>query len=101
VLLEPIMQIEVLTPSEMMGDVIGDLSPRRGQIVSTESVGRLTKITALVPQAELYKYSTALHSMTHGRGTHHERFHGYAEAPPDVAARVAAENKKAPSDGDD
>lgn len=95
VLLEPIMQVEVFTPSEFMGDVMGDLSPRRGQILSTETAGRLTKITALVPQAELYKYSTALHSMTHGRGTHRESFHGYAEAPADVAARVAAENKKA------
>jgi len=98
VLLEPIIKVEILTPSEMMGDVMGDLSPRRGQILATESVGRLTKVTALVPQAELYKYSTALHSMTHGRGTHREAFHGYAEAPPDVAAKVAADNKKAADD---
>jgi len=100
VLLEPIVKVEILTPSELMGDVMGDLSPRRGQILSTESVGRLTKISALVPQAELYKYSTALHSMTHGRGTHREKFHGYAEAPSDVAAKVAAENKKA-GEGED
>lgn len=92
VLLEPIMQIEVDTPSELMGDVLGDLTPRRGQVQHTEAVGRLTRVTALVPQAELYKYSTTLHSITHGRGTHRERFHGYAEAPPHIAAKVAAEN---------
>jgi elongation factor G len=101
VLLEPIVRIEVFTPSEFMGDVMGDLSPRRGQILSTESAGRLTKISALVPQAELYKYSTALHSMTHGRGTHREAFHGYAETPPEVAAKVAAENKDHGRKGDD
>jgi elongation factor G len=94
VLLEPIMRVEILTPSDFMGDVMGDLSPRRGQILATESVGRLTRITALVPQSELYKYSTTLHSVTHGRGTHRETFHGYAEAPAEVAARVAAENRK-------
>jgi elongation factor G len=93
VLLEPIIAVEVFTPNEMMGDVLGDLSPRRAHIVGTEAVGRLAKITALVPQAELYKYSTVLHSLTHGRGAHREKFHGYAEAPAEVAARVAAENK--------
>jgi elongation factor G len=93
VLLEPIMAVDIFTPSEMMGDVLGDLSPRRAQILNTETVGRLTRVSALVPQAELYKYSTALHSITHGRGTHREKFHGYAEAPPDVAAKVAADNK--------
>ena len=94
VLLEPIMAVEVYAPSEILGDVLGDLSPRRTQILSTETAGRLTKVNALIPQSELYRYSTALHSITHGRGTHKERFHGYAEAPPDVTQRVAAENKK-------
>ena len=93
VLLEPVIEVEVFTPNEMMGDVLGDLSPRRAHIVATEAVGRLAKITALVPQAELYKYSTVLHSITHGRGAHREKFHGYAEAPSDVTARVAAANK--------
>jgi elongation factor G len=101
VLLEPIMEVEILTPSEMLGDVLGDLSPRRGHILTTETVGRHTRVKAYIPQAELYKYSTALHSITHGRGTHKERFHGYAEAPPEVTAKVAAESKKAASDGDE
>jgi elongation factor G len=51
-------------------------------------------VRAIVPEAELYKYSTTLHSITHGRGTHREKFHGYAEAPPEVATRVAQENQK-------
>ena len=93
VLLEPVMALDIFTPNEMMGDVLGDLSPRRAQILTTETLGRLTRVGALVPQAELFKYATALHSITHGRGTHRERFHGYAEAPPEVAAKVAAENK--------
>ncbi len=94
VLLEPIMSLKVWTPSELLGDVLGDLSPRRAQILSTETDGRLTRINALVPQSELYRYSTALHSITHGRGTHQERFHGYAESPGDVATKVATEHKK-------
>jgi elongation factor G len=94
VLLEPIMGVEIWAPSDLLGDVLGDLSPRRGQILSTEQDGRLTKINALIPRAELYRYSTALHSITHGRGTHRERFHGYAETPPEVAAKVASEHKR-------
>jgi elongation factor G len=94
VLLEPVMTVEVWSPSDILGDVLGDLSPRRAQILSTEQDGRLTKINALVPQAELYRYSTALHSITHGRGTHREGFHGYSEAPGEVAAKVSAEHKK-------
>jgi elongation factor G len=94
VLLEPIVEVETYAPEATLGDVMGDLSARRGQILGTERDGRLTKVKALVPEAELYRYSTTLHSITHGRGTHRERLHGYAEAPPDVAAKVAAEHKK-------
>lgn len=93
VLLEPLMDVETLAPEEYLGDVMGDLSARRGQILGTERDGRLTKVKAIVPQAELYRYSTALHSITHGRGTHRERSHGYAEAPPEVTAKIAAEHK--------
>ncbi len=97
VLLEPLDDVEVWTPDEVLGEVLGDLSSRRGQILGTEQDGRLTKVKAIVPEAELYKYSTTLHSITHGRGTHRQRFHGYVEAPPEVAAKVAEEAK----DGDD
>jgi elongation factor G len=94
VLLEPILQVEVLTPDENLGEVMGDLSSRRGQILGTEPDGRLTKIRAMVPEAEMYKYSTQLHSITHGRGTFHAKFSSYQEAPPDVAHKVAAERAK-------
>jgi elongation factor G len=94
VLLEPLMDVSIWTPDDTLGDVMGDLSSRRGQILGTEQDGRLTKVNAVVPEAELYKYSTTLHSMTHGRGTYRQSFRGYAEAPPDVAAKVAAEHEK-------
>jgi elongation factor G len=94
VLLEPLLEVETWAPGDVLGDVMGDLSSRRGHILGTESDGRLTLVRAIVPEAELYKYSTTLHSITHGRGTHRQKFHGYAEAPPDVAARVASENQK-------
>jgi elongation factor G len=94
VLLEPLVEVTAWAPDELLGDVMGDLSARRGQILGTEQDGRLTKVRAIVPEAELYRYSTTLHSITHGRGTHREKFHGYAEAPPEIAARVAAENGK-------
>jgi elongation factor G len=94
VLLEPLMDVEVWTPDDVLGDVMGDLSARRGQILGTEADGRLTKVKAILPEAELYKYTTTLHSITHGRGTFHQKFHGYTEAPPEVTAKVAAENKK-------
>jgi elongation factor G len=94
ILLEPLLDIEVWAPEDVLGDVMGDLSSRRGQILGTEQDGRLTKVRAIVPEAEMYKYSTTLHSITHGRGTHRQTFRGYSEAPPEVAAKVAAESEK-------
>jgi elongation factor G len=73
---------------------MGDLSSRRGQIVGSEPEGRLTKVRAYVPEAEMYKYSTTLHSMTHGRGTFRWKSHGYQEVPGDVADKLAAEREK-------
>jgi elongation factor G len=94
VLLEPLLEVEAWAPDDVLGDVMGDLSARRGQILGTEADGRLTKVRAIVPEAELYKYSTTLHSITHGRGTHRQKFHAYAEAPPEIAAKVAAESQR-------
>ncbi len=94
VLLEPLHMVTVRIPGDYLGDVMGDLSSRRGHILGTEPDGRLTRINAIVPEAEMYRYSTQLHSITHGRGTFHEEFHGYAEAPPDVTQKVAAEHAK-------
>jgi len=94
VLLEPLLDVTVWAPGELLGDVMGDLSSRRGQILGTDTDGRLTRIRAIVPEAEMYKYATTLHSITHGRGTFHVDPRGYAEAPPEVTAKVAAEHKK-------
>jgi elongation factor G len=94
VLLEPLMEVETWAPDDVLGDVMGDLSARRGHILGTEPDGRLTKVRAIVPEAELYKYSTTLRSITHGRGTHRQKPHGYAEAPPEVTTKVASESEK-------
>jgi len=94
VLLEPILEVEVVTPEEYMGDIIGDLNQRRGKILGMEPDGRKTRIRALVPQAELYKYATTLRSLTQGRAVHSRKFHGYEEVPPHVAQKVIEAAKK-------
>lgn len=94
IILEPIMELDVWTPDDCLGDVMGDLSSRRGQILGSEPDGRLTKVRAMVPEAELYKYSTQLHSMTRGRGTFRQQYHGYQEVPSDVATKIIDERKK-------
>ena len=82
------------TPDEYQGAVMGDISSRRGQILGTEADGRLTKVKALVPEAELDRYATTLHSVTHGRGTYRQKLHIYQEVPPDVANKVVEAHKK-------
>ncbi len=93
VLLEPLDEIEVTTPEEYLGDVLGDLSSRRGHILGTKppSSGRGTVVRAAVPQAELHLYATQLYSLTHGRGTLRRQFKGYDQMPPDAAQRVIEE----------
>ena len=83
-----------VTPDAYLGDVMGDLSGRRGHIVGTEKDGRLTKVKALVPEAELDRYATTLHSITHGRGTYRQKFHAYEQVPPEAAQRVVEARKK-------
>jgi elongation factor G len=95
VLLEPIINVRVKVPEEFMGDVMGDLSGRRGKIQGMEPEGRFNVINAQVPLAELYRYSTHLRSMTQGRGTHSREFSHYEEIPHDVAQKVIDEAKKA------
>jgi elongation factor G len=97
VLLEPLDEVEIATPEQYLGDVMGDVSSRRGQILGTETLadGRGTVVRAVVPQAELHLYATDLNSMTHGRATFTRRFRGYEEVPPDAAQRIIAESSKA------
>ncbi len=88
VLLEPVMEIEVVTPEEYMGDIIGDLNQRRGKILGMMPEGRKTRIRAMVPQAELYKYATTLRSLTQGRAFHSRKYSGYEEVPSHVAEKI-------------
>jgi elongation factor G len=94
-LLEPIYNIEVFVPEDYMGDVMGDISSRRGRIMGMERDGHMQKIRAQVPLAELYKYSTALRSLSQGRGFHTMEFSHYEEVPREIAAKVIEESKKA------
>jgi elongation factor G len=94
VMLEPIYDVEVRVPEEFMGDVMGDISSRRGKIQGMESDGRFQIIKAKVPEAELYKYSTALRSMTQGRGIHKRSFSHYEEVPPDIQQKIIEEAQK-------
>ncbi len=95
VILEPIIDVEVLVPDEFMGDVMGDLSMRRGKILGTEQEGGLQKIKAQVPLVELHRYSTSLRSMTQGRGTHHREFSHYEEVPHELTQKLIAEAEAA------
>ncbi len=91
VLLEPIYNVEVLVPGEFMGDVMGDISSRRGKIMGMEADGGFEKIKAKVPLVELYKYSTSLRSMTQGRGYHTREFSHYEEVPKEIADKIIKE----------
>lgn len=88
VLLEPILEVEVVTPEAYMGDVIGDLNHRRGKILGMDQVGQKTVVRAMVPQSELYKYATMLRSLTQGRAVHTRKLRGYEEVPSHVAQKV-------------
>lgn len=94
VLLEPIYEVEVIVPDDHMGDVMGDLSSRRGKIIGMDTDGSHQIIKSAVPLKELYHYSTTLRSMTQGRGMHHQRFSHYDEVPREVADKIIAEYEK-------
>ncbi|MBI3006036.1 MAG: elongation factor G [Ignavibacteriales bacterium] len=95
VILEPINEVEVVVPEEYMGDVMGDLSARRGKIQGMETEGPFQKIKALIPMAELHKYSTILRSMTQGRGIYRTKFSHYDELPREQAEKVIAAHDRA------
>jgi elongation factor G len=85
VLLEPMMAVEVETPEDYMGDVMGDLNRRRGIIQGMEDAAGVKLVKAEVPLAEMFGYSTTLRSLTQGRATYTMEFKHYAEAPKTVA----------------
>jgi len=90
ILLEPMMAVEVVTPGEFMGDVIGDLNARRGRIDGMEPRGNAQVISATVPLSTMFGYATGLRSMTQGRATYTMQFDHYAEVPAQVAEEIVA-----------
>jgi len=95
VLLEPIALVSVSIPDDYMGDVIGDLSSRRGKVLGSDAVGGVTEVQAHVPMSEMQEYAKILSSMTGGQGAFTMVFDHYEDAPPPVAEKVIAEAKKA------
>jgi elongation factor G len=93
-LLEPIKQVEVIVPAESMGDVMGELSSRRGKIERTDPVGEYQKITAVIPESELNNFSTILRSQTQGMGSFTQKFLRYEEMPRELQTRVIEEYKE-------
>ena len=94
VLLEPVYDITVKVPEEYMGDVMGDISGRRGKIMGMDTEGKIQVIRAKVPLQELFKYSTTLRSMTSGRGIHNRVFSHYGEVPREIADKIIEKAKK-------
>jgi elongation factor G len=88
VLLEPIMKVEILTPEDYMGDVIGDVNKRRGQVEGMEAKAGARVIKAKVPLAEMFGYVTVLRTITSGRATSSMEFSHYAETPKNIAMEV-------------
>jgi elongation factor G len=90
-LLEPIFKVEVVTPEDFLGDVIGDLSRRRGRIEGQDRRGNALAVTGLVPLSEMFGYATDVRSMTQGRATYTMQFEKYDEVPANVATKVIEE----------
>jgi elongation factor G len=94
VILEPILEVEITTPDNYMGDIIGDLNHRRGKILGMEPEGQRTRIRALVPESEMFKYATTLRSISHGRAVHTRKLASYEEIPSHVAQKIIDAAKK-------
>ena len=97
VLLEPIMKLEVVTPEDHFGDILGDLSSKRGLVGGSELRGNTRVISALVPLAETFGYSTDIRSMTQGRATYSMQFDHYERVPANIAEEISKKNKGAGS----
>jgi elongation factor G len=81
-----------------MGDVLGDISSRRGKILGMDSEGGTQKVKALIPLAEIHRYSTVLRSMTQGRGIHRRKFSHYEEVPREITEKIVATSSKQPKE---
>jgi elongation factor G len=92
ILLEPVMSLEITIPDEFMGDVMGDINTRRGKILGMESEGNFQILKALIPQAELYQYTSTLRSLTQARGSFSQTFSHYNQVPRDIQNKIAAKS---------
>ena len=90
-LLEPIQSVTVIVPEEYLGDVLGDISSRRGRILGVDTDGHFQMVKANIPARELYHYSTTVRSLTSGRGRHSEAFSHYEQMPPELERQLLAE----------
>jgi elongation factor G len=96
VLLEPIFAVEVVTPEDFLGEVIGDLSRRRGRVEGQERQGNALAVTAQVPLSEMFGYATDLRSNTQGRANYTMQFEGYEEVPPNIAEKIVEQRTGEP-----
>ena len=92
-LLEPVMDVEVTTPDEYMGDVIGDLNSRRGKVEGMTQRGNSQVIRAQVPMSEMFGYATDLRSKTQGRATYSMQFHSYQDVPESISEEIVASRR--------
>jgi len=90
IMLEPIMDVEVVTPDDYLGSVVGDINSRRGQVQGTEQRGPNQVVNAMVPLSEMFGYSTDLRSSTQGRATYTMQFDSYQQAPGNVQEEIVA-----------
>lgn len=93
-LLEPVMKVEVEVPEEFMGDVIGDISSRRGRVEGMETISGLSKVRAQVPLSEMFGYATDIRNKTRGQGTFTMEFAQYEEVPSNIAETVISSRKE-------
>jgi elongation factor G len=96
VLLEPVFSVEVVTPEEFLGGVIGDLSSRRGRVEGQEQRGNALAVSARVPLSEMFGYATDLRSNTQGRATYTMQFDAYEEVPPSIAEKIVEQRTGEP-----
>ena len=87
-LLEPIMKLEVVTPEQFLGDIIGDLNSKRGRVEAIETRADMCTIHSFIPLAETFGYTTGLRSLTQGRATHSMEFYRYQVLPPALAEQL-------------
>lgn len=99
VILEPIYDVDIKVPQDNMGDVMGDVSSRRGRVSSMDSEGKWQIIKAQIPLAELYKYANTLRSLTSGRGMHRRKFSHYEEVPGDIQQKLIEEYEAKRAEG--